>query len=654
MPADPATPRPPLLHSLPGRLFVVSASALLTILIAQAVVELPDPVLLIRKLAALTLIVSVLWLTAILSARNRRKFLWRVRRKLLLSYLFLSVVPVVLVLVFALAGGLVLYDNLAAYLFRQGLDQIVSDTQTIARNIAGDVNRAPGNAQSAATSRYANWAIEYPDLSLAIVPAAGREPIATAGSWHHVPAPTSVPGWVLQARGFTGVMTTPDAPREGGPAQWLIRSAVPTGDGRHVVVVDMPFGDNVAGRLEERTGAKILELVANAESVSNTPFRQTVVLVDAKAWSTGDTRQLAIHVASPPLSLSQRIAAQSGQLNSQMNSALTTILIGLAVLFAIIQGSALVMGGALVRSITYAVHELGIGTQRVREGDFSHRIRIDSQDQLGDLAESFNKMSDGMEHLLHVQREKQRLDDELRIAREIQKSLLPVRPPAIDGLRIADLCEPAREVGGDYYDFFDLGPRKLGVLVADVSGKGTSAALYMAELKGLMLALSHSEPSPKDLLKTVNHLLSEHLDNRSFITAIYAVIDLEAMTMTCVRAGHTPMIVVSGEQCDLVVPDGMVLGLRLPGATERFDSLLEEHTRPLKAGDLIVMYTDGITEAMDGAGELFGDAGLAKVLGGVADFDPSAVRERVVREVKSFVGDAEPHDDMTMVAIRVD
>ena len=154
-------------------------------------------------------------------------------------------------------------------------------------------------------------------------------------------------------------------------------------------------------------------------------------------------------------------------------------------------------------------------------------------------------MSASIEHLLHVQREKQRLDDELRIAREIQKSLLPVQPPAIAGLSIADLCEPAREVGGDYYDFFELGPRQLGVLIADVSGKGTSAALYMAELKGLMLALSHTERSPRRLLIDVNRLLADHLDNRSFITMTYAVIDLDAGTLTCARAGHTPLIVVS-------------------------------------------------------------------------------------------------------------
>src|SRR5262249_26317494 len=169
-------------------------------------------------------------------------------------------------------------------------------------------------------------------------------------------------------------------------------------------------------------------------------------------------------------------------------------------------------------------------------------IRIDSRDQLGDLAESFNRMSGSIVHLLHVQREKQRLDDELRIAREIQKSLLPVEPPRLAGLGVADLCEPAREVGGDYYDFFEIAPRQLGVLIADVSGKGTSAALYMAELKGLMLALSHTEPSPRKLLVDVNRRLAAHLDNRSFITMTYAVIDLDARTLTCARAGHTPLI----------------------------------------------------------------------------------------------------------------
>jgi len=329
-------------------------------------------------------------------------------------------------------------------------------------------------------------------------------------------------------------------------------------------------------------------------------------------------------------------------------------LVVLVVLFLIIQGAALILGGILARSITSAVHELFIGTERVQQGDFAHRIKIETRDQLGDLADSFNRMSASIEHLLHVQREKQRMEDELRIARDIQKSLLPTEVPTLHGMSIAALCEPAREVGGDYYDFFDLGAGRLGVLIADVSGKGTSAALYMAELKGIMLALSHSERSPRRLLVNVNHMLAEHLDNRSFITMTYAVVDLKARTLTCARAGHTPLIVVSKRGTEVLMPNGMVLGLRLPGAGERFESLLEEHTLDLAAGDVIVLYTDGITEAMDGRGDLFGDNTLADVITTHCALGPVEIREQVLSAVRLFVGDAEPHDDMTMVILKME
>jgi serine phosphatase RsbU (regulator of sigma subunit) len=262
-------------------------------------------------------------------------------------------------------------------------------------------------------------------------------------------------------------------------------------------------------------------------------------------------------------------------------------------------------------------------------------------------------MSSGMEHFMHVQREKQRLDDELRIARDIQKSLLPTAPPVVPGMTIADLCEPAHEVGGDYYDFFELGRGRLGVMVADVSGKGTSAALYMAELKGLMLALTRKEESPRRLLIEANRLLAHHLDNRNFITMTYAVVDLNARTLTCARAGHTPLIVVSHGTAHVIAPPGMVLGLRLPGASERFPELLEEYTRPIDPGDVIVLYTDGITEAMNEHGDFFSDEALAQVIVGQHELDAAGIRERVVREVLSFVGGAEPHDDMTMIVLKV-
>jgi sigma-B regulation protein RsbU (phosphoserine phosphatase) len=134
---------------------------------------------------------------------------------------------------------------------------------------------------------------------------------------------------------------------------------------------------------------------------------------------------------------------------------------------------------------------------------------------------------------------------------------------------------------------------------------------------------------------------------------IYAVIDLQAGTLTCARAGHTPLIAVSGGKSEVIVPQGMVLGLRLPGAHQRFDELLEEHTQPVRRGDVIVLYTDGITEAMNERGDLFGDAALADVIAHHHALDAAGIRERVLREVRAFVGTAEPHDDMTMIVLKL-
>ena len=204
------------------------------------------------------------------------------------------------------------------------------------------------------------------------------------------------------------------------------------------------------------------------------------------------------------------------------------ILVGLAIvgaLFLIIQAVAFMMGLTLARSITGSVHELFAGTERVRRGDFTHKIAIRSRDQLGELAASFNSMTASIEDLLQQKAEKERLEQELRIARSIQMSLLPqatlASPASLSGH-----CVPAREVGGDYYDFLPLDDSRIGILIADVAGKGTSAALYMAELKGLMLSLSELHASPRHLMIAANRIISKHLDARSFITMMYAVVDL--------------------------------------------------------------------------------------------------------------------------------
>jgi phosphoserine phosphatase RsbU/P len=268
-------------------------------------------------------------------------------------------------------------------------------------------------------------------------------------------------------------------------------------------------------------------------------------------------------------------------------------------------------------------------------------------------------MIGSIENLLQTAAEKKRLEEELRIARQIQMSLLPRGPLDMPGLAVTALCVPAREVGGDYYDFFPLSEDKLGVLIADVSGKGTSAALYMAELKGLVLSLSQIYQSPRQLLLEVNRIISENLDSRSFITMTYAVLDLDGGTMTYARAGHTPLIHLRGGRTDrnavqILIPSGMVLGLRIPGAEEKFSELLEEDRIDLGMGDVIVLYTDGITEAMNIDQDLFGDARLSQIVEEHGHLESGELRERIMREIEAFVGAADQHDDMTMILLKVE
>ena len=658
----------------PGRVFLLASGLWLVLFAAQQVLDLPPAVDLFRRLVAFGWLAGAAILAGLAVARHRRALLWRVRRKLILSYVFFGVVPVLLVVAFVLAGGVLVYVTVVSYVFQEGFADLVDDVRQSAETVAIELSRDPSGAQRAAERRYSNVANLFPNLSLAVVPQpdggaprGSAHPLVAAGPWAHSPPPTGVPDWLVVEARFAGTLVQAHADGSGQPVL-VVRAAVPTSDGTRLVIADLPVDATVRARLGDRT-ATTMEWVTvtgcgaglpppdDTGRPSRTLFRETVTLLACTRWTDGGRGEVAILLAAPVGALYNRIAGGDGSgLDAGLGGTwdvFVQVLVVLGALFLIVQASAMVIGVVLARSITSAVHELFAGTERMQQGDFAHRIAIGSRDQLGDLAQSFNRMSASVEHLLHVQREKQRLDDELRIAREIQKSLLPVQPPVLLGLDIADLCEPAREVGGDYYDFFALGPRQLSVLIADVSGKGTSAALYMAELKGLMLALSRSARSPRDVLIEVNQRLAEHLDRRSFISMTYATLDLDRGTLVSARAGHTPMLVVSNGTTDVIVPDGMVLGLRVPGAEARFAEVLEEHTLAVGPGDVVVLYTDGITEAMDAAGEMFGLRALSRVVAAQHDLGAAGIRERVLREVKAFVGDTEPHDDMTMIILKL-
>jgi sigma-B regulation protein RsbU (phosphoserine phosphatase) len=481
-----------------------------------------------------------------------------------------------------------------------------------------------------------------------------------------------LPRWIT-CDGFAGVLAYSRGAR-GEELDGVVLRAVALPDAAHAtfaVVYDIPVGAAVKERLRSETGvslssfAILRDVPTNAAPLASrgggggsakqeSEASLLPSLIEFRDWQSGATGTLSATTKLRIGELYQRISSGPRSLGQGLLLALFVI----GGLFVFIEAMALFAGLALAKSITGSVHELFAGTERVRHGDFTHKIAVKAQDQLGELAQSFNSMTASIEDLLREQAEKKRLEEELRIAREIQMSLLPQGPLAMPGLSITAVCVPAREVGGDYYDFLPLDEHRLGLLIADVSGKGTSAALYMAELKGLVLSLSRIHTSPRELMIAANRIIANNLDARSFITMTYAVIDTRARTMTYARAGHTPLMYVpeSGNgrrRAQVLAPDGLVLGLKLDSG-EMFDRLLEEQTIHLGAGDLCALFTDGISEAMNRFDDCFGEARLGTILEDHANLSSDELRERVLREVAAFVGDAPQHDDMTMILLKVE
>ena len=678
----------------------------------------PGPVLLdvVDTLGSLALVLGAAAIAYGLSVRAKRRLLWRIRRKLILSYIFIGFVPALLIVAFFAVSGLMLILNVGSYLVRSGLADVTEEARFVADTAVRDLEHGggPGTARETLEEELSGLAARYPDGGIALVPtspdpagraasggsqpAPGVKPLAV-GRWSHVEPPTVLPAWVSRS-GYDGIfaasMGTPaTAQRDSGlpPGEDILLvvravSLPPVPSPRFAVIVDIPVTEQLKSRLREATSVKLGEVSVvrssgdkpalpmprrwqgplTAVTASSAPAEPAalsqksrlvwVALFEYTDWTTGWLGETTMAIEVNIADIYDRISAGQVQGGASAGQLYMVVLVVLAILFLIIEFAALVMGLMLAKSITGSVHQLFSGTERARQGDFGYKIAVVARDQLGELAESFNQMTGSIEDLMRQAEEKRRLEEELRIARSIQMSLLPQGELSIPGIAITALCVPAREVGGDYYDLLPLGDQRYGLLIADVSGKGTSAAFYMAELKGLMLSLSRIHRSPRELLISANQIISDHLDSRSFITMIYAIIDLAARTMTYARAGHTPLIVRSEDgdgraSVQVLAPDGMVLGVRIDHG-EMFERLLVEQTLALAHDDLLLFFTDGISEAMNADSDCFGEARLARLVEEHGDLQPVELRERILREIQAFVGDAPQHDDMTMILLKVD
>jgi phosphoserine phosphatase RsbU/P len=691
----------------PGRILLVGLAAKTLEGMARLVAGSPGPVWLetIDAVGTLALVLVAGYGVARGLNWTRRRLLWRVRRKLILSYVFVGLVPSLLIVTFFLTAGLLLVRSVASYLVQTRLTAHAEEARFLAQTVLLDVQRAvaAGAVQDALQRQVADAAERHPFLSIALVPARGIAcpdaargtatgrvppvPLPASTGWTHMAAPTAVPSWVSceGAAHIVAYDAADDAARARGEADIRMAArgiALPSMTSpTWGVVLDLPFSAAVERRLQDETGIQFGSITDSDEetearvtargraldarpvadfgtSVVAQLLRRWVVVVEHREWATGASGTLTVMLRMSVVDMYERIAFAS-RLSTPLNGLLLGLLIVLAVLFLVIQGVALLLGLTLARQITGAVHDLFTGTEHLRNRDFTHVIPVRARDQLGELADSFNVMTGEITRLLVDVTQKERLEQEFATAREIQMKLLPRGPLAVPGLAVSAYCEPAREVGGDYYDVFSIADGVIGFLIADVSGKGVGAGLYMAQLKGLVLSLVRQHSSPRDLLVAVNRVLVDRLDGKSFITMSYVVVDLNRQLMTYARAGHCPLILVPAPRgpiappVKVLAPDGLVVGLTLDDGT-LFESLLEEVTVPLTAGDLVVLYTDGMSEMMNPQHDCYGEGRLGELAGRYRELPLDVLAARLVDDVRAFGAGAAQHDDMTMLLLRLE
>jgi len=375
------------------------------------------------------------------------------------------------------------------------------------------------------------------------------------------------------------------------------------------------------------------------------------------SWTTGSKLQAMIAVISRPSYLYSLLFASS----VKVGKVVWAMLIGIALFFALMELFALAMATSLSLTITRSVAELYKGTKAIDAGHLEHRIPVKRKDQLAALAASFNRMAASVSELLVQQREKERLLSELAIAQEVQSTLFPRSPAFMGSLEVHGTCLPARTVGGDYFDFiFGYGPglgadgKSAGhvtLALGDISGKGISAALLMSALHSADRAFSAAvneegaPVSPALLLKLLNAHLYRSTQSARYATLFLATYDPATKRLTYSNGGHLPPLVIS--------KDGRVQRLEVGGAVVGLlDGLeYEEATVQLEPGDLLVAYTDGLTEP-EKNGEDFGEERLMEFVRARRDEPLTVLATNTLQVVKAWIGDQEQPDDMTVVLAR--
>jgi len=604
----------------------------------------------------------------------RKRLLWSLRNRLVIAYLFIAVVPVLLLLTMAGLGAYLLYWQLGSYVLYTDMQERLERLSQVAATMA---------------------------TSFAIESASGHRAAALAlpedRPSYLMAAMTELPGLKIESgmgedlllgpdgsaqKGFSGLVLNGDALT----MRAVVARAVPSG--RLVVSASVPITPELIDTLAPELGpiqldvrrprnsglnqqvstpitpqgyARVQQIATRGRSIPRAvnPFDKLItgivvldVLDQDRKPVEGESSRVFASFSTRPSLLNRRLFGPLGELGG----AAATALLVIGAVFLLIEFASLMTGIVLTRTITTAVDDLYRATQHVQAGDLSFRVRVPHRDQLAALGDSFNSMMQSVSTLIEEQRQRQRLENELSIAHEVQQQLFPHTLPELPGIELEAVCRPARVVSGDYYDFIRITPTHLAIALADISGKGISAALLMASLQAALRSdvLRYREgqpgynPSPLNTAEIVSHLnrhLYRNTSDERYATLFFGVYDTQTRRLNYTNAGHPPPIHISGSRVARLETGGMVVGL--------FNDVpFAQGTIEINPGGVLIAYSDGLIEPENVYGEEFGTERLINLAKSNQDESPQAIADVLMRATEEWSGSPEQADDMTVIVAR--
>ena len=597
--------------------------------------------------SALVFIALTIYWFAVAVRWMLRKLFWRVGRRLFLSYVLIGVLPFILMSILLLAVGYMGAGVMAQAALR------------------GERQASLGQMES--------WSLEY-GLT-------GRKPIDGLPSLEIYDTANAsgekLPAW-LRKTSFSGMAGRTDG------AALVVSRQMKTADELRTIVFVQPLDRAWAAQLAEKSGMQLRTaydrrkkddsasagtpavkrmrrrgaVSVNVDSDKGQEIEELftrsvgrkIVWGDITAltdWENGDTTdsmQLVTLVAIPVSNLFQFYFGSSGRYFETV----VNVIIALTIALLIIYMMAALFAAVLIFSITRAVNRIEKGTKAVERGDFSYRIAMKPTNQLGEMAQSFDRMTQSLSSLLVTVAEKERLQSEIEIAATIQRNLLPSEGPKFRGVSFSAHFEPTASIGGDYYDVFNIDKTRLAVAIGDVSGHGLSTGIVMAMVKAAMTTLVEEGADERSLFRRLNELVHRSTERRAFMTLGFTIFDLEHSTIRHTNAGHLYPYLLRKNAAPLSIESpSLPLGVRSDITTQTVELKLEE-------GDAIVYLSDGIVEAQNSNGDPLGFEHLEALLAQETDRSPTAIRDAILDAVARHSGSRPADDDRTIMVLRFD